>query len=139
MNRFSVEAYCKGSTMEELIPEIAYEVKHRDKKSRPVYKNLVKQAEALKEFEGATVELIFDALIQAMQDMAPPYFVFSPVEGGWEYKLDRESLEEVKAVDDTSQIEKGYRGEFIHVNDHGNTTLYYRNSRGKDKEIWAIV
>jgi hypothetical protein len=31
-----------------------------------------------------------------------------------------------------------YEGEWLHVNDHGNATLYVRTG-GKDKEIWAIV
>ena len=39
-----------------------------------------------------------------------------------------------------------YRGEWLHVNDHGNATLYYRDDprpnageEYNDKEIWAIV
>jgi|SRR6516162_3626559 hypothetical protein len=32
-----------------------------------------------------------------------------------------------------------FRGEWLHVNDHGNCTLYVRGARGQDKEIWAIV
>lgn len=31
-----------------------------------------------------------------------------------------------------------YEGEWLHVNDHGNATLYVR-SAGKDTEIWSIV
>lgn len=32
-----------------------------------------------------------------------------------------------------------YRGEWLHVNDHGNCTLYVRNDDGKDTEIWSVV
>lgn len=32
-----------------------------------------------------------------------------------------------------------YRGEWLHVSDHGNATLYVRGEDGKDKEIWGIV
>jgi hypothetical protein len=31
-----------------------------------------------------------------------------------------------------------YEGEWLHVNDHGNATLYVR-SNGEDKEIWGVV
>lgn len=31
-----------------------------------------------------------------------------------------------------------YEGEWLHVSDHGNPTLYVRES-GKDKEIWSMV
>lgn len=139
MKRISVEAECKGATMEELIPEIVWELKRRDKKSRPVYKKLIKQAEALEDFEGDEAQQVYDALIQAMDDIAPPYFFFSPVEGGYNYTLDSTGLEEVLKVGDHKDLPKKYRGEYIYVNDHGNMTLYYRNSRGQDREIWGIV
>lgn len=32
-----------------------------------------------------------------------------------------------------------YRGEWLHVSDHGNATLYCRGAKGKDTEIWAVV
>jgi hypothetical protein len=32
-----------------------------------------------------------------------------------------------------------YRGEWLHVNDHGNATLYVRGENGHDVEIWAVV
>lgn len=31
-----------------------------------------------------------------------------------------------------------YEGEWLHVSDHGNATLYVRE-KGKDREIWAVV
>lgn len=33
----------------------------------------------------------------------------------------------------------GYQGEWLHVNDHGNATLYVRGEDGQDKEIWGVV
>lgn len=30
-----------------------------------------------------------------------------------------------------------YQGEWLHINDHGNCTLYVRE-KGKDKEIWSV-
>jgi hypothetical protein len=41
-------------------------------------------------------------------------------------------------VDDTSEIPRSYRGEVLHVNDHGNVTLYVA-TRGKLREVWGIV
>lgn len=32
-----------------------------------------------------------------------------------------------------------YRGEWLHVSDHGNATLYNRGEDGKDVEIWSFV
>lgn len=31
-----------------------------------------------------------------------------------------------------------YEGEWLHVSDHGNATLYVREG-GKDKEVWGVV
>jgi len=137
MKRISVEAECKGTTMEELIPEFVWELKRRDRKSRPVYKALIKQAEELKDFEGDEAQRVFDKLIQAMDDVAPPYFWFGPVEGGYNYHLDATQLDDVPSYED--EPPKGFRGEWVHINDHGNTSLYYRNTKRKDREIWAIV
>jgi hypothetical protein len=35
--------------------------------------------------------------------------------------------------------ETDYRGEWLHVSDHGNVTLYIRGEDGKDTEVWGIV
>lgn len=32
-----------------------------------------------------------------------------------------------------------YRGEWLHVSDHGNATLYVRGDDGQDKEVWGVV
>lgn len=32
-----------------------------------------------------------------------------------------------------------FRGEWLHISDHGNATLYVRNEQGRDVEQWAIV
>ena len=34
---------------------------------------------------------------------------------------------------------KDFAGEWLHVNDHGNCTLYVRDGQGNDKEIWSVV
>lgn len=32
-----------------------------------------------------------------------------------------------------------YRGEWLHISDHGNATLYIRNNRGEDREVWSVT
>jgi hypothetical protein len=39
---------------------------------------------------------------------------------------------------DLSEVPTAYTGEVLHVNDHGNMSLY-AYSRGRGREIWAIV
>jgi len=87
-----------------------------------------------------TVQELFDALEQ----FAPPYAYFGAVEGdGANYgywlssnmAIDFDGLK----VSDTSEVPSGYRGEVLHVNDHGNMTLYVVGSHDKLREIWAIV
>jgi hypothetical protein len=41
--------------------------------------------------------------------------------------------------EDSSRPADSFRGEWLHVNDHGNATLYIRNEDGKDSEVWSIV
>jgi hypothetical protein len=42
------------------------------------------------------------------------------------------------AIDDTSEIPPGFNGEALHINDHGNCTLY-RAVRGRTYEIASCV
>ncbi len=39
---------------------------------------------------------------------------------------------------DQEYPEDDYEGEWLHVSDHGNCTLYVREA-GKDQEIWSVV
>lgn len=32
-----------------------------------------------------------------------------------------------------------YKGQWFHVSDHGNGTLYLRDDKGEDKELWSFV
>jgi hypothetical protein len=41
-------------------------------------------------------------------------------------------------VDETSEVPDDYSGEVLHVNDHGNCTLYVADC-GELTEVWAIV
>ena len=52
-----------------------------------------------------------------------------------------ESVEEnveFKSSRDQDYPPDDYRGEWLHVSDHGNCTLYVREN-GEDREIWGVV
>jgi len=42
-------------------------------------------------------------------------------------------------VSDTSEVPEGYRGQVLHINDHGNVTLYNAFKNGNLHEVYAIV
>jgi hypothetical protein len=41
-------------------------------------------------------------------------------------------------VEDTSEVPEDYTGEVLHINDHGNMTLYNSNN-GELEEVWSLV
>lgn len=111
---------------------------------------LARRAGRIREFS----ELIKDArtkpdddvvndLVDALQEFAPPYGYFGahPGDGSdygfWMYE-DMQSDFDGLQVSDTSEVPRGYSGEVLHVNDHGNMTLY-RYARGRAYEVWGIV
>ena len=100
---------------------------------------------------GWDLEQLFDAL----EAYAPPYFYFGAHEGNgsdYGFWLSNDSLEmavhddEILKVDDLANIPDDWTGEVLHVNDHGNCTLYHpKGWYGKIHNtrewvaIWAIV
>jgi hypothetical protein len=103
-------------------------------------------------------ELINVSLWDALQEFAPPFATFGASEGdGAEFGFwpDLESAKEqcgfvsLRAPfprmagkfdpDDCTRPHPDFRGEWLHVNDHGNVTLYVRDESGADVEIWSVV
>jgi hypothetical protein len=84
-----------------------------------------------------------EALETALQDYCLPYFYFGahPGDGAdfgyWLPEGFDQEFDGLK-VSDTSEVPTGYTGEVLHVNDHGNCTLYACN-RGRCREVWAVV
>lgn len=84
-----------------------------------------------------------EALFDALDHYALPGFYFGahPGDGSdygyWLSESFVEDFDELK-VADLSEVPKGYRGSLLHVNDHGNVSLYTA-SRGRLREVWAIV
>lgn len=109
------------------------------------------EADEYFDMEDASYDL--EALFNMLQEYAPPYFYFGSLPGDgadygfWLYEY-QNLAQEVKdnggvVVFDLSELdtyEDGGMVEVLHVNDHGNCTLYNYNADTKElNEIWAIV
>jgi len=129
--------------------ELDYQLKRQVKRfPRKAHRKLIREANAIvnatsREEEWAS-ELVSD-LQDALNDFAPPYAYFGTTEGDgsdFGYWISADSIEDNfdgLKVDDTSAVPPDYRGEVLHVNNHGNMTLYVAASHGKLREIWAVV
>lgn len=134
--------------IEDLIPAFAAELNYYAGKE-PGNDVLISRAGALPmsdddeylDIEDAqdVLEHLFDALDQ----LAPPYAYFGahPGDGSdfgfWLSDCIEHDFDGLK-VDDTSKVPADYDGEVLHINDHGNATLYAAQ-QGKLTEIWAVV
>jgi hypothetical protein len=92
-------------------------------------------------------EYLLEEMTECLEGIAPDFAYFGALEGdGAEFGFwpSIDSLEEsvrdgeVLKVSDTSEIPAGYRGHVMHVNDHGNVTLYWKSARTL-REIWSVV
>ena len=89
-------------------------------------------------------EEYLESLFEALNLIAPSYCYFGALEGDgadFGFWIDWDSLrddEDVLRVSDTSEVPDTYTGDVLHVNDHGNATLYHANC-GELTEIWACV
>ena len=84
-----------------------------------------------------------ESLFDMLQAYAPDYIYFGahPGDGSdygfWVSDILEDDFDGLK-VSDTSEIPPKYRGHVLHVNDHGNCTLYVKSAR-KLKELWSCV
>ena len=97
-------------------------------------------------FDSEDAGYTLDALFDALNEYAPDYGYFGahPGDGAdygfwlcedWQQRArDNEALE----VSDTSEVPADYSGEVVHINDHGNVTLYSA-WKGELTEVWSIV
>lgn len=96
--------------------------------------------------EAIADELVNETLPDALQSFCLPYFYFGAHYGDgsdfgfWPVEID-EIKEQVGYVSSREQEypDNAFRGEWLHVNERGNCTLYVRDETGADKEIWALV
>lgn len=143
MGKYIIGSISHGTLRtEDLIQEFIYTLKQLDTEKQ--YAKLIEEAEAITDFESEEAEEILNEdLFNALNELAPPYFYFGAHEGDgadFGFWLSEDSLVDFDGlkVNDTSEVPEEYVGEVIHVNDHGNTTLYVAEA-GKLTEIWAIV
>ena len=95
---------------------------------------------------------VIETLIDALDDYAPDFVTFGNAEGDgacWGFFPDWDRIETCAAdgdlvkldhvPDDEETAELGIADHVLHVNDHGNATLY-RVTENKDLvEVWAVV
>jgi hypothetical protein len=83
-------------------------------------------------------------LCDALESYAPTGFYFGtrPGDGSdfgfWLSDYFIEDFDGLR-VDDTSDVPRSYRGEVLHVNDHGNVSLFVALRGGRLREIWGVV
>jgi hypothetical protein len=103
---------------------------------------LVAEANAIEDFASADDTLA--DLFAALEEYAPPYGYFGAHEGDgacYGFWLSEDAIQysfDGLRVDDTSEVPADYSGEVLHVNDHGNMTLYAAEN-GKLTEVWGLV
>ena len=133
---------------EDLIPDFLDEL-IRINNNKHTYKEVINEGKAIVKkgvYETEeTSDYLNETLMMALDELAPPYCYFGTNEGDgadfgfWvsdPFQLSEE-FEGLK-VSDTSEVPEDYTGEVLHINDHGNVTLY-NCRKGTLKEVWAIV
>lgn len=109
------------------------------------YEKLVADAESLTDYDSDEAADILQELTDALEVCAPPYFYFGahPGDGAdFGFWLSEDALQDFDGlrVSDTSEIPDDYSGEVLHVNDHGNMTLYAKDEGSTElRELWSLV
>lgn len=95
--------------------------------------------------ESIAEELVNETLPDALCEFALPYFYFGTHPGdGSDFGYWPSDIEDIKdQVGFVSSVEQEYpaddfTGEWLHVNERGNCTLYVREN-GTDSEVWGLV
>lgn len=128
---------------EDLIPAFVAELRylgHRDKKLS-IIERRAQAGESDPYWQDELSQWDLAALFDMLDEHALPYTYFGAHAGDgsdygfWVYQdMEFDGLE----VEDLSEIPSGYVGEVLHVNDHGNMTLYVKTAR-KLREVWSVV
>lgn len=136
---------------QDLLPRFCEELRylgHRDKELTRIEKRVNralngKYGEDDVYFEDEVSQWDLAYLFAMLNEHSLPYMYFGshPGDGsdygfwvseGIEYDFDG------LKVEDLAEVPQNYTGEVLHINDHGNMTLYSAK-RGKLTEIWGIV
>ena len=115
---------------------------------RKEYRAVIREADKIiksEDWDSEDAGYALEALFDALQAFAPPYAYFGANEGdGSDYgfwldcDFPSHNFDGLK-VSGLSDIPKSYRGEVLEINDHGNMTFGYVNSRGDFKTVWVLV
>lgn len=135
---------------EDLIPDFAWELKHLDKDS--TYAELVKEAEAIEDYDSESAGYVLEELFDALNAFAPEYGYFGahPGDGSdygfwlyedWEQIAKDDGVQFVADLPDAESVTNSDK--VCVVNDHGNATLYVcvldQDSKPILREVWSVV
>lgn len=131
---------------EDLIPEFVdtLESFRLTREERVECKEIRKRMQGEGYYSSDESDYDMEYLFDHLDNYAAPYFYFGshPGDGSdYGFWLSEDAIDATfdgKKVSDLSEVPKGYTGEVLLVHDHGNTSLY-SYSRGRGREIWAIV
>lgn len=130
---------------EDLIPAFCEELRysgHREK-LLSLIENSINKVNAQAYYESEDSDYDLSSLFDMLQEHALPYMYFGSHVGddadyGFWINEDLEYDFDGLKIEDLNDIPSGYIGKVLHINDHGNMTLYFKSAR-KLKEIWAVV
>lgn len=86
-----------------------------------------------------------EGLVDRLETFAPTgvYFGAHPGDGSdfgfWMCENLAEEFDGFVSSKAQNYPDADYRGEWLHVSDHGNVTLYVRGEDGEDSEVWSCV
>jgi hypothetical protein len=98
-------------------------------------------------WSGDDVASDLEALFDALDEYAPPYFYFGAHPGdGSDYGFwlredlrdDPDAFDGLR-VSGLDEVPADYIGEILEVNDHGNVSLYVKSRNGRLRAVWGIV
>lgn len=131
---------------EDIIPELLYcadELKLTRRERRAV-QAIRSRANAEGYFDTEEADWDREELENILEGYTPPYFYLGahPGDGAdlgvW---LCEESIQDARhdgTLPDADKVPKGYTGQALEVNDHGNTTLF-QYAQGRRRIVWSIV
>ncbi len=152
--RYTVGSISSGTMRpEDLIPAFLSAMKDemlagpRIKGHAKLWREIDKRSDKADYYESEDADWDLEALFDALQEYAGPYFYFGAHEGdgadygfwlSWDSINDAIKDGTILKVNDLADVPASYRGEVLDVNDHGNATLYIKTSRAM-REVWAVV
>jgi hypothetical protein len=136
---------------EDLLDAFARELrqiaKHEDHPGNKAgIEDLLSEIDAIEDYDTDEADDLVDDCIDYLNEYCPPYCYFGANEGDgadfgcWPMDI-YDIQQEMFTVSDPSELDDlDYdETEALHVNDHGNVTLYARGAAGRWYEVWSIV